>query len=405
VIPRKTRRPVVRTVRALDHGIGRLRGRRAVLFEARTPMNLAVLRPIFEPLLRDDRIEVLFTGGDRDDLRLAFEALGLSGKVISRRKASWTRVDLYVNADPWEAVTLRRVDKQLNFFHGVAGKYDLDCPTDLPLQFDRYDRVAFPNVGRLENYVSAGIVERSRAALIGYPKVDALTTDSGGPRAAASALGLDPSRPTAIFAPTFSPASALNVAGETIIETALASGCNVILKLHDRSLDPEPRYSGGIDWRARLARYLGPRCVMADSGDSTRYVLASDVMITDHSSIGFEFYILDRPLIVLHLPKLVETARISRQKVELLQSAALVAYDASEIGPAIRAALDAPGTLSAARRQVAAEVFYRPGGATDRALRLVYELLQLRPLPTVDMLRAPGTLGVVSARGSSGATE
>ena len=32
-----------------------------------------------------------------------------------------------------------------------------------------------------------------------------------------------------------------------------APGFNVIVKLHDRSLDPDPRYNGGIDWRARFA--------------------------------------------------------------------------------------------------------------------------------------------------------
>ena len=28
---------------------------------------------------------------------------------------------------------LARAGRQLNFFHGVAGKYNLDCPTELPL--------------------------------------------------------------------------------------------------------------------------------------------------------------------------------------------------------------------------------------------------------------------------------
>ena len=167
-----------------------------------------------------------------------------------------------------------RAARQLNFFHGVAGKYDLDCPANLPIGFDRYDRVAFPNEGRLQNYVAAGIVRPERASLVGYPKADVLITEAGQPRAAAAALGLDATRPTAIFAPTFSPASALNVAGEAIIQTLLGAGCNVITKLHDRSLDPDPRYTGGINWRERLARYRGPHFLLADSGDSTRYVLA-----------------------------------------------------------------------------------------------------------------------------------
>jgi hypothetical protein len=371
-------RPLVRALRWADRALGRATARRTVLVEARTPMNLAVLRPVFEPLLLDPRLRVRFTG-PLQDLRQAFAELDIAARAIPRSQATWSRVDLYMNADPWEAVPLKRVDKQLNFFHGVAGKYDLDCPAGLPLGFGRYDRVAFPNQARRDAYVAAGIVHEARAELVGYPKVDALAADCAGPRVPASSLGLDASRPTAIFAPTFSPASALNQAGEAIVETLLTSGCNVIVKLHDRSLDPDPRYSGGVDWRQRLARYAGPQFLLAGSGDSTPFVLASDLMVTDHSSIGFEFCVLDRPLIVYDTPGLVEAARINRSKVALLRSAAAVTGSPSGLREAVRLALASPSERSAERRKAAAEVFYRPGGATGRALRVVYDLLQLTP--------------------------
>ena len=376
-------RRLARTVKRLDHTIARAVARPSVLVEARTPMNLAVLRPVFEPLLQDSRIRVRFTGPERTDITAAFAELKIADRVVSRADAKWSRVDLYINADPWEAAPLQRVAKQLNFFHGVAGKYNLDCPTDLPLGFDRYDRVAFPNQGRRDAYVGAGIVAAERAVLVGYPKADVLITESGRSRTHAASLGLDPARPTAIFAPTFSPASALNHAGEEIIQTLLVCGCNVVVKLHDRSLDPDPKYTGGVDWRARLSRYDGPHFLLAGSGDSTPYVLASDFMVTDHSSIGFEFCALDRPLIVFDAPGLIETARINPQKVELLRSAASVVDDMGTLADAVREALASPGTRSPERRRACAEVFYRPGGATARALRLVYELLELSPASSV----------------------
>jgi hypothetical protein len=364
-------------LRALDHGVGRLGGHRSILIEARTPMNLAVLRPVFDRLLADPRLRVRFTGPDRPDLAAAFAELGLAGHVTPRPGVRWRRFDLYMNADPWEAVKLRRTGSQLNFFHGVAGKYNLDCPADLPLGFDRYDRVAFPNEGRRAAYVAAGIVPAGRAALIGYPKADALAAPAGDPRTLAAGLGLDASRPTAIFAPTFSPASALNTAGEAIVETLLAVGCNVIVKLHDRSLDHDARYSGGIDWRERLRRHAGPRFLFAASGDSTPYVLASDVMVTDHSSIGFEFCVADRPLIVFDVPGLIEAARINPDKVALLRSAAAVVSTTGQLADEVRQALASPHSRSAERRRVANEVFYQPGTATGRALALVYELIAL----------------------------
>ena len=174
-------RRVALGVRRVDQAVGRLAGGRRILVEARTPLNLAVIRPVLDRLRSDPRIRLQFTGSDRADLRAAFEELGVAGSVIGRDEATWTRFDLYVNADPWEAVALRRVSRQLNFFHGVAGKYNLDCPADLPLGFDRYDAVAFPNAGRRDAYVAAGIVPADRARLIGYPKIDVLVNGRARP--------------------------------------------------------------------------------------------------------------------------------------------------------------------------------------------------------------------------------
>lgn len=368
--------PAIRALRAGDRALGRVSRTRTVLVEARTPMNVAVLRPVVQELLDDDRLRVLFTGVARDDLRAAFDEMGVADRVIARERAAWTRVDLYINADPWDAATLRRVARQVNFFHGVAGKYDLDCPSNLPLEFHRYDRVAFPNEGRLRRYVDAGIVARERAALVGYPKADALA--SSPPRAAdaAAALGIDPGRPTIVYAPTFSPASSLHAAGEAIVGALLGAGWNVIAKLHDRSFDPDPKYTGAIDWRQRMAPFAATgRFLLAASGDSTPYVLAADALVTDHSSIGFEFCVLDRPVIVFDAPGLAQAARINPEKIALLRSAATVVERVAELVPAVRAELGAAARLSPERRRAAGEVFYRPGGATTRALRLIYDLL------------------------------
>ena len=379
-------------LRRMDRAIGRLSTRRTVLVEARTPMNLAVLRPVFERLLDDPRLDVRFTGRSRGDLRDAFSEAGVTARVISRRRAAWKRVDLYINADPWDALTLRRAARQMNFFHGVAGKYDLDCPVALPLGFDRYDRVAFPNEGRLQRYVETGIVTRTQAALVGYPKSDVLAHARLPARECAGSLGLESTRPTAIYAPTFSPASSLGLAGEAIVETLLDCGCNVIVKLHDRSLDPDQKYTGGVDWQQRFSRHSRDphRFLLAASGDSTKFVQASDLMVTDHSSIGFEFCALDRPVIVYDAPGLAEAARISRDKVALLRSAATVVRNPGELHVAVKEALDAPARLSLERARASAEVFYRPGEATDRALGVIYDLLELPPAAALAFRRPAG---------------
>ena len=58
-----------------------------------------------------------------------------------------------------------------------------------------------------------------------------------------------------------------------------------------------------------------------EDADASPLLAASDLMVTDHSTIGFEFCLLDRPLIVFDAPELIETARINPERVRELRSA------------------------------------------------------------------------------------
>jgi len=363
-----------------DRAIANLTGRRRVLVDARTPMNFAILAPVAERLQRDPRVDVWYTPA-------AADAAGT--RAHTRSAVEWSRIDLALSADPWDPATLRRCRARFNFFHGVAGKYDLDSPGHLPIDFGQYDRVGFVNGDRMRRYLDAGIVSARAAVLIGYPKVDALANGRYDAAAVHARLQLEMHRRTALYAPTWSPASSLHIAGEAIVENLVASGFNVIVKLHDRSLDrSDPKFCAGIDWRARFARLHQPgRVAFVETADASPLLAASDTMVTDHSSIGFEFCLLDRPLIVFDAPDLPRVARINPEKIAQLRSAARVVFTADEVGPAAVDELAHPDRLADARRRIVGDLFYEPGTATDSALRVVYELLDL-PLPHIQL--APG---------------
>jgi hypothetical protein len=367
--------------RRIDGLLAHFSGRRRVLVDARTAMNFAILAPVFERLQRDPRLDVLFAADRPAEVVEAVKAAGMRSRIHSRQAMEWRRFDLCLTADPWDPIRLRRCRRRANFFHGIAGKYDLDSPASLPIGFNQYDRVAFINADRMQRYLEAGIVRPDAAILVGYPKVDALVNGRYDAAAIHGHLQLEMHRSTAIYAPTWSPASSLHLAGEDIVKSLLDAGFNVIVKLHDRSLDPtEPKFSGGIDWRARFARIHVPgRIAFVEWADSSPLLAASDVMVTDHSSIGFEFCLLDRPLIIFDAPDLPRVARINPEKIALLRSAARVVRTAAEAGPAARDEMDHPDHLGDARRAVARQMFHEPGTATERALAMVYELLDLSP--------------------------
>src|SRR5688500_335143 len=161
-----------RFIHSLDHAIGRANGTRRVLVELRTPVYQAVLGPVYESLQEFPDVELSFTS----EFPEAIRRLVNPERFVSHREAEWRRFDLYMNADPWAAARLRRCARRINFFHGVAGKYDLDRPTGLPMGLEYYDRVAFINRDRMSRYLDAGLVSAGQARLVGYPKLDRLAS-------------------------------------------------------------------------------------------------------------------------------------------------------------------------------------------------------------------------------------
>jgi hypothetical protein len=379
---RRTRRSIVRAIHTADDILGRVaRSRVRVLFEAATPMSFVVFRPILERLQQDPRLEFWFTTSDHSwDAGRLFPTTGITDHVVSTRDVLRMKFDAYVNADFWNMTWLPRGAQRVHLFHGVAGKYSLDAPVGIAPVVASFDRLMFPNRERLLKYAQAGIIDADspQAALIGYPKVDCLVDGSLDRAAIQRSLGLDPTAPTVLYAPTWSPYSSLHSMGVDVIRALGRLGVNVVVKLHDRSYDRTARGSDGVDWRERLNRLARDWPVhVAEDFDASRYLFVADTIVTDHSSVGFEFMLLDRPVVVIDCPELIEKAHIALDKVRLLRHASAVVTEPNQIARAVRRELDDPDRLSAERRAVAADLFYRPGSATTRAVECLYEVLSL----------------------------
>ncbi len=384
---RRARHAFAERVHDVDDLLSRRGSQRRILFQAASPMSFVMFRPVYERLRSDPRLEFWFTSaGSTWAPQALFKRVGIREGVISTASAGWVKVDACINTDFWDTTWLRRRTRWLHLFHGVAGKYGLDAPLELAPIVAAYDRLFFPNQDRLDRYVEAGLVwrEGSQAVLAGYPKVDRLVDGTLDIDALASQLALERGRATVIYAPTWSPHSSLNFCGEAIVETLADAGFNVIVKLHDRSYDLTHRGSGGIDWAARFRKYEDHSSVrVVTDPDSTPYLAVADAMVTDHSSVGFEFALLDRPMVIVDCPDLIERARITRSKVVELRAAAEVVPSAREVVGAVSRQLEAPRLHSEERRTLAGRYFYRPGTASARVAAVVYDMLGLAaPAPS-----------------------
>jgi CDP-glycerol glycerophosphotransferase (TagB/SpsB family) len=354
-------------------------GVRTVVFDARTPMEYGMMAPVHRRLLADPRVHTALISSARPERAGdIFREAPAVAPVLSRGAALVKRFDAYIAADfVWAA--LPRGTRRVQMFHGVAGKFsrEYDRPDS---SMRRWDRLFFINRRRLQNYVTSGAIDRDSPAirLVGMPKSDCLVDGSLSRNGVLQGHGLDPATTTVLYAPTWTRFSSLNSMGEELVTRLVDARYRVLVKLHDLSRDRAFVNSGGVDWVARLAPILarGDGHIVT-SADASPWLVASDVLITDHSSIGFEYLLLDRPLIRLAMPELINGADIGKEYVELISGAATTVERASAIVPAVEHAMADSGRLSNARRALAAELFHDPGHATERAIDELYALIEL----------------------------
>ena len=356
-------------------------GPRRVLVDSRTAMNYATVAPIVRRLQRDSRVEIFFTASESPDLlNEIYTEANEPYQFIRPKSAAFMHFDAYLTADFLWAKLLRGT-RRVQTFHGVAGKYRTEY--DSPAESMRgWYRLFFINKRRLQNFIDAGAIDRESPAirLIGMPKLDCLVDGSFKRNEVLKSLGIDPSRRTVLYAPTWSKYSSLPLIGEEIVNRLGAAGYAVIVKLHDRSRQAEDYHSGGEDWGRRLEPMLqNNNGVLATGSNSSSYLVGADLLITDHSSVGFEYLLLDRPLIRIHVPELLKKTDVEPVYVRLMSDAATSVEDVDQLVAAVENSFAEPGGKSDLRKAVAAEMFYQPGTATARAVTEMYEVLELSP--------------------------
>jgi CDP-glycerol glycerophosphotransferase (TagB/SpsB family) len=373
--------PVVRAARDLDtrwHRIQRPHVRN-VVFDARTAMDYAMMAPVHRRLLADPRVRTSLMSSERPNrVEEIFRDAPQETAVVSPREAMVKRFDAYVAADfVW--ATLPRGTCRVQMFHGVAGKWSqvYDRPGS---SMGHWDRFFFINRRRLRNYIASGAIEEDSSAirLIGMPKSDCLVDGSLSRDGVLETYGMDPVFTTVLYAPTWTQFSSLNVMGENVVGGLIDAGYRVLVKLHENSLDPRFENSGGVDWVRRLEPILARGDGhLIRSSDASPWLVAADVLITDHSSIGFEYLLLDRPVIRIALPQLIRGANIATEYVDLIGAASTTVESATGVVEAVDRAVADQAQLSSARRALAAELFHDPGTATGRAIHELYAVMEL----------------------------
>jgi CDP-glycerol glycerophosphotransferase (TagB/SpsB family) len=354
---------------------------RNILVDSRTPMNYAIIAPIHRAMRADKRVTFYFTSSE-DPKRNSeiYSDAGKDARTISPSRAALMKFDAYLTADQlW--VKLPRGTRRIQMFHGVAGKYGhiYDTPSR---SMREWHRLFFINQRRLNNYTRNGAIDADSPAakLVGMPKLDCLTDGSLNRDALLRLFGINPARQTVLYAPTWSPYSSVNAMGLELVRQLCKAGYAVIVKLHDRSRDTEFIHSGGTDWgeclKPILEKFDGH---LAQGSDACPYLAAADCLITDHSSVGFEYLLLNRPLVRIKMPELIARTNIHEDYVKMMADVAISVDNVKQTLNAVEQSFASPQAMFMERKQIAHELFYKPGTATARATRELYKVIELDP--------------------------
>ena len=248
---------------------------------------------------------------------------------------------------PGNVVPHRWGGLKVQIFHGlgeekpghyrVTGFFDLYC-TPGPDMTDRFQKLA----------------QRHGHFLVretGWPKLD-LLAEPIERQAAQAAIGLQLDRPVVLYAPTFSPrfTSAPDLL-ETIV--GLKERYQWLIKFHDL-MDPAVK--------AQYQAQLGARVVGPDFPDILPLMQASDLLITDTSSVAYEYLLLDRPIITVR-------AAVRRDKgIDITR--------AEDLPAAIEQSLKEPDEFAARRQQYLSRLHpYTDGKSAQRVVAAVTDIL------------------------------
>src|SRR3954451_6069854 len=198
---------------------------------------------------------------------------------------------------------------------------------------------------------------------IGYPRNDALAAATPATVGAArAALGIADGKTAVLYAPTHREyeqgyVSRLDLAR---LADALGPGHVILARLH---------YFYDSDPLVRELHEAGRLLDVASHPSVEELCLAADVLLTDYSSIMFDYAVLDRP-IVIHAPDWEEYRARRGVYFDLLEAPpGAVTRTQDEVVEALRAPAD--GQRAAFRTRFCA---LDDGGAAERVVRRLWEL-------------------------------
>lgn len=357
-----------------------------VIFEITAASEILYIEPLWNALLDDPRIELFLSVHMCEIVRglswPKYRAF-LSKKNVSRNRvfdASIIRflkgIDLFLSPTTYTHAVPSGDMPKVQVLHSLYVKPKiilggnfmafnvlfLSGP-NLREYFERHFLPAHPGAGAIK------LVE------VGYPKSDALVLRQYDATKIKSALSIEKGVPVVLYAPTYD--ASLVTMGTKIIDTLASMDVMVLVKLHPASVrHPANFLACGVDWKGEMERCRRdhPNVIPIYDFDSNPYLEISDVLVTDVSSVAYEFMLLDKPVVYIDTPEYFDKQG-QDDIAHWGRDAGIVVTDMDGLRAAVARSLQNPSEFSPKRAEFMKKQIYNPGHGTGKAIALLSQFL------------------------------
>jgi starch synthase len=257
----------------------------------------------------------------------------------------------------------------INIGTGLAGKNAHAASNDPG------DYLCVPSEHMRDQTIEKMGVAPERLWMIGYPPMDPLFKPGALPLPFETPLD----KKTVLYAPTHNQGltSALQLAGDPVdLILGTYKNANLIIKPHPRLCEQRP---GLIkEWQQALSNVDNAWLVTDATLDVAPFLKAADVLLSDASSVIFEYLALDRPIVLINPSKTPRgNASYDADGIEWRwRDIGIQVNDIAYLADAVEQALTKPDANTAIRSDYAAKLFgtLSDGKAMGRLLAKVKEL-------------------------------
>jgi CDP-glycerol glycerophosphotransferase (TagB/SpsB family) len=350
----------------------REREKARILFCGYAPVHFVCFQPIYKRLSKYPWIDIYFSEGERakqdPDQRTAklnqlFRSFRIPDKkILTPEQMKQQNFDMVICS--FVSGAFPKSDRvRIHLFHGVSFR-NVAIRRDILI----YDKLFVVGPYQTRNFVEQKLMREgdSRLVPIGFPKLDPLVDGTLDKKKILGQLGFSGKRPIVLYAPTGQKQNSLETVGEEVIlRLKKLNRYDLLIKPHDHPKDLS------YNWTTYLKKYEDEHTRIVQKYDIVPYLFASDLLLTDASSVSNEYSLLDRPMVFIDVPELLSAAKNKGQAVDLDtwgRKTGLTARWPDEIVKAVQLSLRNPKQKSSLRKRMAEDMFYNPGNATEKAV-------------------------------------